>query len=156
MQIILIRHGQAEHQSSTDAKRALTALGESQAQQTAAWLVNHDFQLDGLFVSPYLRAQQTAIHISQALDIPITTCDYIRPDSSPLQTVKWLEQLELPEESVIALVCHMPIVGLLASFFVEGDLQHGQAFQLAQAKVIELPLLTAGLGKQLTDFVPHP
>ena len=114
MQIILIRHGQAEHQSSTDAKRALTALGESQAQQTAAWLVNHDFQLDGLFVSPYLRAQQTAVHISQALDI------------------------------------------LLASFFVEGDLQHGQAFQLAQAKVIELPLLTAGLGKQLTNFVPHP
>ncbi len=35
MQIILIRHGQAEHQSSTDAKRALTALGEAQAQQTA-------------------------------------------------------------------------------------------------------------------------
>jgi phosphohistidine phosphatase SixA len=41
MQIILIRHGQAEHQSSTDANRALTAEGESQAQQTAAWLVNH-------------------------------------------------------------------------------------------------------------------
>ena len=63
MQVILIRHGQAEHQSSTDASRSLTAHGEAQAQQTAAWLVNHGYQLDGLFVSPYVRAQQTAVHI---------------------------------------------------------------------------------------------
>ncbi len=155
MQVILIRHGQAEHQSSTDASRSLTAQGEAQAQQTAAWLVNHGFQLDGLFVSPYLRAQQTAVHISQALDVPATNCEFIKPDSQPLATVKWLEQLELPEQAVIALVCHMPIVGRLASFFVDGDINQGFAFQLAQAKVIELPVLAAGLGKQVMDFVPH-
>lgn len=155
MQIILIRHGQAEHQSSTDANRSLTAQGEAQAQQTAAWLVNHGFQLDGLFVSPYVRAQQTAAHISQALDVPITTCEFIKPDSQPQATVKWLEQLELPEQAVVALVCHMPIVGRLASFFIDGDINQGFAFQLAQAKVIELPMLAAGLGKQVIDFVPH-
>ena len=36
MQIILIRHGKAEHQTTTDANRSLTTEGESQAQQTAA------------------------------------------------------------------------------------------------------------------------
>lgn len=155
MQIILIRHGKAEHQTTTDANRSLTAEGESQAQQTAAWLVNHGYQLDALFVSPYVRAQQTAVHLSQSLDVPITTSELIKPDSELLATVKWLEQLDLPEDAVIALVCHMPIVGRLASFLIDGDVNQGQAFHLAQAKVIELSVLAAGLGQQVADFIPH-
>ena len=117
--------------------------------------MNHGYQLDALFVSPYVRAQQTAIHLSQSLDVPITTCELIKPDSELLATVKWLEQLDLPEDAVIGLVCHMPIVGRLASFLIDGDVNQGQAFHLAQAKVIELSVLAAGLGQQVADFIPH-
>ena len=49
----------------------------------------------------------------------------------------------------------MPIVGLLASFFVDGDWQHGQAFQLAQAKVVELPLLALEMLAITNDLIVH-
>ncbi|PTQ90302.1 phosphohistidine phosphatase SixA [Agitococcus lubricus] len=158
MQIILIRHGQAESQKTTDAARQLTAIGEWQAQQTAAWLLNHGYQLDGLFASPYVRAQQTAYHIGQALDMHMSTTDLITPDSDPTQAIAWLDSLELPETASIALVCHMPIVGRLASYFLAGTTRHDLPFYLAEAKVIELPVLAAGLGKTVTQFVPpeHP
>jgi len=155
MQIILIRHGQAERQLTTDAERALTPHGEWQAQQTAAWLANHDYQLDGLFSSPYVRAQQTANYIAEALDIHITLCDDIKPDGDPLATLRWLEQLELPDTATVALVCHMPIVGRLASFFVDGDSSYGTGFNLAEAKVISMPLFAAGLGKAIASFLPQ-
>ncbi len=154
MQIILIRHGQAERQLTTDAERALTAHGEWQAQQTAAWLTNNDYQLDGLFASPYLRAQQTAHYLAEALDVHVTLSDAIKPDSHPLATIQWLEQLELPEASTIALVCHMPIVGRLASFLLDGNADMGMGFNLAEAKVINLPVFAAGLGEQIDDYVP--
>ena len=46
-------------------------------------------------------------------------------------------------------------VGRLASFLIDGDVNQGQAFHLAQAKVIELSVLAAGLGQQVADFIPH-
>ncbi|MCB1659947.1 MAG: histidine phosphatase family protein, partial [Pseudomonadales bacterium] len=52
MNVIVIRHGQAQAQSTSDANRTLTAVGEQQAQKTAAWLANQGYQVDALFVSP--------------------------------------------------------------------------------------------------------
>lgn len=158
MQIILIRHGQAETLKTTDAERALTPVGEWQAQQTAAWLVNHGYQLDGLFASPYKRAQQTALFLAEAMDVHLTTCEHLTPDSDPLAAINWLEQLELPETSVIALVCHMPIVGRLTSFLLTGSARHDVGFYLAEAKIIDSEALAPGLGKTVAQFVPpeHP
>lgn len=158
MQIILIRHGQAEALKTTDAERALTSAGEWQAQQTAAWLANHDYQLDGLFASPYKRAQQTAAYVGEALEVHLTTCKLLTPDSDPVALVNWLDQLDLPESSVIALVCHMPIVGRLASYFLTGSAKHDLGFYLAEAKIIDSAMLAPGLGKTIAQFVPptHP
>ena len=158
MQIILIRHGQAEALATTDAERILTPVGEWQAQQTAAWLANQGYQLDGLFASPYKRAQQTARYVEDALDIPLTTCKLLTPDSDPVAMVNWLDQLDLPDNSVIALVCHMPIVGRLASYFLTGSAKHDLGFYLAEAKIIDSVMLAPGLGKTRIQFVPptHP
>jgi phosphohistidine phosphatase len=120
MQIILIRHGEAEPLKRTDAERNLTLNGLHQAQQAAAWLLNHQYVIDGLFASPYFRARQTAGELANVLEIPVTLTDRITPDRDPREVMAWLESQDLPDEAVIALVCHMPVIGRLASWLVRG------------------------------------
>ncbi|RZU37079.1 phosphohistidine phosphatase SixA [Fluviicoccus keumensis] len=153
MQIILIRHGEAEPMRRTDAERNLTLNGLHQAQQAAAWLINHGVSLDGLFASPYYRARQTAGEIGNVLDVPVTLTDRITPDRDPREITAWLDSLDLPENSVIALVCHMPVVGLLAAYWCEGG--GSTAFSLAEVMVLDMPVLAAGQGSRTGGFVPH-
>lgn len=155
MQIILIRHGQAEYLKTTDAARALTSEGEFQAQQTAAWLVNQGYQLDALIVSPYVRAQQTAYHIAQTFDVPMTICEKITPDDDPKQAFEWLDDLMLPDSAVVAVVCHMPIVARLASLLTGEPIHLVSGFDLAEAQVFELEVFALGLAKRSAKFIPH-
>jgi len=154
MNIILIRHGQAESFASDDASRMLTTQGEHQSQQTAAWLLNQGYQLDALIVSPYKRAQQTAYHVAQVFDIPITSCDQITPDNSAQAAFEWLDELLLPESATIAVVCHMPIVARLAVLLTGESVQHIAGFSVAEAQVIQMPMFAAGVGKVIARFVP--
>jgi phosphohistidine phosphatase len=152
MQIILIRHGQAESLKTTDEARALTADGEFQAQQTAAWLVNQGYQLDALIVSPYVRAQQTAYHVAQAFDLPMTVCDKITPDDDPKQAFEWLDELSLPDSAVVAVVCHMPIVARLA-MLLRGESVAG--FDLAEVQVLDMPMFALGMASVSARFIPN-
>lgn len=154
MQIILMRHGQAQSFQRDDASRALTAEGELQAQQSAAWLANHGYQLDALFVSPYKRAQQTAYFIAQTFDLPMTNCDCITPDDDALAAFDWLDELMLPQSATVAMVCHMPIVARLAALLTGESVQHSTAFNVAEVQVIELDVLALGVGKVTARFVP--
>ena len=155
MQIILIRHGQAESLKTTDAARALTSEGEFQAQQTAAWLVNQGYQLDALIVSPYVRAQQTAYHIAQTFDVPMTICEKITPDDDPKQAFEWLDDLMLPDSAVVAVVCHMPIVARLASLLTGEPIHLISGFDLAEAQVLDMPIFGLGMAKVLAKFIPN-
>jgi phosphohistidine phosphatase len=154
MQIILVRHGEAEPLKRTDAERNLTLDGLHQAQQSGAWLLNHQYVLEGLFSSPYFRARQTANELSNILEVPVTQTDRLTPDRDPREVAAWLDALELPDEAVIALVCHMPLVGRLAGWLCDGA-EGGGRFSLAEVRVIELQLPAAGQGKAVAGFVPH-
>ncbi len=154
MQIILIRHGEAEPLKRTDAERNLTLNGLHQAQQAAAWLLNHQYAIDGLFASPYFRARQTAGELANVLEIPVTLTDRITPERDPREVMAWLESQDLPDEAVIALVCHMPVIGRLASWLCEG-VDSGARMSLAEVRVIEMPVLAAGQGRRVAGFLPH-
>lgn len=154
MQILLIRHGEAEPLKRSDAERNLTPDGLHQAQLAGAWLLNHRYVLDGLFASPYHRARQTANELSNVLEVPVTLTDRITPDRSPREAMAWLESLDLPDDAVIALVCHMPVVGRLAAWLCEG-VDGDRHFSLAEVKVLDLPVLGAGQGRVLAEFTPR-
>lgn len=154
MKVILIRHGEAEPLRRSDAERNLTLNGLHQAQQAAAWLLNHGFTLDGLFASPYYRARQTAGEIANIMDVAVTLTDRITPEQDPREIVVWLDGMDLPEESVIALVCHMPVVGRLAAFLFDSR-DGATPFALAEVRVIDLPVAAAGQGVSEGGFVPH-
>ena len=155
MQILLMRHGEAEVRHRSDSERQLTDLGREQARQSAAWMLNHGYSLDGLFASPYVRAQQSAGEVSDMLDVPISTSASLLPETDPKDVLIWLDGLDIPEEGVIALVCHMPVVARLAGYLCDGSGRHAPGFSLAEVVVIDVPILAAGQGHRSGGFIPY-
>ncbi|MCU1369438.1 MAG: Alpha-ribazole-5-phosphate phosphatase [Ilumatobacteraceae bacterium] len=92
MELILVRHGQPAWTTPDGKGRndpGLTALGHDQAKRAAARLADTEDlpgrgDVDRLFVSPAVRAQETAAPIALALDLPV-------------ETHEWLWELRNPE-----------------------------------------------------------
>ena len=74
--VYLVRHGQTEGNVGRyfqDEHTVLTEKGHGQAMTTGERLTH--VELGALVASPMKRAQQTAEHVSDALGIPVETCD---------------------------------------------------------------------------------
>ena len=87
MQLILWRHAQAAN-GRRDLERELTAKGRKQAAKMAAWLRQRMPDRVQVFVSPALRAQQTA----DALSAPMKTINRLAPGAAVadvLDVVSW-------------------------------------------------------------------
>ncbi len=65
MKVWILRHGEAEPQARSDDQRNLTEHGRKQVLRSAAQLIGQP--LDAIVASPYVRAQQTAALVHQAL-----------------------------------------------------------------------------------------
>lgn len=79
MKLWLLRHGEAEPHASRDSERRLTAHGRKEVLQSAARLAG--LPLDGILASPYVRAQQTAELVREALGLvePVGTAPWLTP-----------------------------------------------------------------------------
>jgi len=92
MELILVRHGQPAWVTPDGRGRndpGLTELGHAQAKEAAARLADTEDlpgrgDVDRLFVSPAVRAQETAAPIAEALRLPV-------------ETHEWLWELRNPE-----------------------------------------------------------
>nr|WP_255263580.1 phosphohistidine phosphatase SixA [Pseudomonas aegrilactucae] len=128
----VLRHGEAEPHANSDAERRLTAHGREQVLRSAAHLLGKAPQV--ILASPYVRAQQTAALVHEALgfDKPVQTVPWLAPESDPQQVIAELDLLGVEE---ILLVSHQPLVGALVSL-----LEHGHRRQPA-------PMSTASLAQ---------
>lgn len=163
MKIILIRHGDAGAYTHPDSERHLSELGKYQAEQTAHWLTDYGktYGLPTLFVSsPYHRAKQTCDIIRQPfidafaqIKAPLQIMDNITPNDDAKVALQTLCDVFGTSESeqMIVVVCHMPIVAKLVALLT-GDTP--VSYALAEARVIDTPLLVEGLGKQTDAFIP--
>lgn len=107
MDLVLWRHAEAQEwtQGCDDMVRPLTSRGEKQAARMASWL---DRQLPGnarIFVSPALRAEQTARALARKFKV--------RPELSPDGTAaQLLELVQWPDaKGVVLVVGHQPTLG---------------------------------------------
>ncbi|SEK45098.1 phosphohistidine phosphatase, SixA [Colwellia chukchiensis] len=118
MQIFVMRHGQAQIAAATDAQRALTAKGVNEAIATGRWLSKNAAQFDCVFVSPYLRAQQTADAVISELSGvgERQSLSIITPDDSAQAVHDYLDGV-FAEQSYqrILIVSHMPLVSYLVA-----------------------------------------
>jgi phosphohistidine phosphatase len=114
MLIVLLRHAEAEERSATglDTDRRLTAAGKKRSRLVAKGLATLVPSFDRVFVSPLVRAHQTAAPILEAagfLEKPVET-PALRPGASPGEILRLLR--DQPASSVL-LVGHQPHLGAL-------------------------------------------
>lgn len=75
--VYFVRHGETEGnlgQYYQTSETPLTEAGHQGAQAVAERFTHIDINI--IIASPFMRAQQTAAHISKALDIPVITSEY--------------------------------------------------------------------------------
>jgi phosphohistidine phosphatase len=149
MQLILVRHGQAEAMKTTDESRELTALGRQQAAWTAQQVMAL-YQPDLFVVSPLVRAQQTRhAFTTYCPDVPVLTFDGIKPDDEAKPAIDWLGR---QHGECIVVVCHMNVVAYMAGLLLG---EHPEPFHLAEARVFEQAFISTALSVEKNRFVPN-
>jgi phosphohistidine phosphatase len=117
MKLYIMRHGEAHYPkgSYSDRERRLTPEGEREVLTTTRWLVERHREVDCVFVSPYLRAQQTAtVLFSELKTKHRENCDAITPDGHAAAVASWLAaEIETHGYETVVLVSHMPLVSYL-------------------------------------------
>lgn len=155
MKIWVQRHGEAESRAASDAERALTPLGIRQIQaQSRRWSAG--FRPQHVWVSPYLRAQQSAAHWLAAVEgggYPgPETVDWLLPEAPVIQVV---DQLGLcSEQSSVLLVSHQPLVSELVSFLT-GEPAWACGMGTGYLAEISLPLVARGMADTFAIHAPE-
>lgn len=119
-----MRHGEATPMQADDASRNLTLVGQQQAEKMGKWL-HAAYAPTALLVSPYARAQQTALGVKQNNAFLFEeTCSDITPEGNPQIAADYLETLIAlhPECDTWLVVAHMPIVSYLVDQLSNGNM----------------------------------
>lgn len=141
MKLWILRHGEAQNRARTDAERELTDNGRAEVLSSAASLMGQP--LRWIIASPYVRAQQTAELVRQALGFSeaVVTVPWLTPDSDPR---KVLDNLDLYASDTVLVVSHQPLVGSLIGLAVHGNLQQAEAMHTASLAELEADFPLAG------------
>ncbi|CAI8773743.1 phosphohistidine phosphatase SixA [Pseudomonas sp. MG-9] len=150
MKLWVLRHGEAEpYGSRPDSERELTEHGRKEALSSAARLMGKP--LTAIYASPYLRAQQTAQIVREALGFEpeIRTVEWLTPETDPDKVTD-----QLVSVSNVLLVSHNPLVGNLLSY-----LQHGAGYppeKVSTAGLAELESPELLIGSMKLNSLKHP
>ncbi|PAU65318.1 phosphohistidine phosphatase SixA [Pseudomonas sp. PIC25] len=141
MRLWLLRHGEAEPHAPTDAERELTRHGRKEVLRAAAHLAGRP--LSAILASPYVRAQQTAELVREALGFAgaVGVAPWLTPDSDPREALKYLAEREDEE---LLLVTHQPFVGTLAGLLIHGHRQDPLPMKTASLAELEGEMILAG------------
>lgn len=150
MKLWVLRHGEAEpYGSRPDSERALTAHGREEALRSAAELIGQP--ISAIYASPYLRAQQTAELVREALGFQpdIRTVEWLTPDNRAQAVAEQLVSVDYA-----LLVSHNPLVGNLLGYLQHGHVQQPEAVKTAGLAELEGDLPLAGAMK--LNGIKHP
>ncbi|WP_265533030.1 phosphohistidine phosphatase SixA [Pseudomonas saponiphila] len=149
MKLWVLRHGQAEPHAASDDQRNLTAHGRQEVLGSAAQLIGQP--ISAIIASPYVRAQQTAQLVRQALGFEgeIRTVPWLTPEANPLQVLEHLDGADN-----LLLVSHQPLVGKLIGLLQHGHLRDPQPMNTASLAELEGDWPLAGL--MTLNSVKHP
>ncbi|MBT4159926.1 MAG: phosphohistidine phosphatase SixA [Gammaproteobacteria bacterium] len=137
MNLLLMRHGEAEQRQTTDYARSLTAVGCGEVLEAAALVRQRQLFIDRTLVSPYVRARQTADLMVEALGLQAAKiCSDITPDSTPVGACHALEEL-LANSKIALAVMHQPIISQLILYLTGIK----QPMATANIVLLEVPVL---------------
>ena len=136
MDCILFRHGIAVEWSDwtgEDKSRPLTEEGRDKTRQGAKGLQQLDCQPTHVLCSPFLRTQQTAEILQEALKFPgnIQFCPELFSEAPPRQLFTLLATF--PKKGVVLCVGHEPHLGHTAAIMLCGQPLNGLSMKKAGA-----------------------
>lgn len=148
MQILIMRHGQADATANSDAERPLTEHGVKEAAMMGKWMASKGIVPSQIWVSPFLRAQQTYESLAKCLSLSneqaaelTTTQAMITPSGSASQVRDLIdgylaEHADSPTQvEILLIVSHMPLVSYLVSELTQHEF--APIFQTAGIAEIE-------------------
>ncbi|MFQ3303655.1 histidine phosphatase family protein [Candidatus Njordibacter sp. Uisw_039] len=146
MKLLLMRHGEASFNATTDAQRSLTQRGSTLVIQQSQNPVVPWHEFTGLWVSPYVRAQQTASLLLQNYTykqhgLSLRSLDCITPHSEVAQVQKFL--LAQQHEGIV-LITHQPLISGLIGHFCHADEYLGEPMMPASMALLEGEMAAAG------------
>lgn len=114
MDLLLVRHGEAEDDAASDEERALTGNGRRRMRKSARLLAEQIAGIDLVYTSPLVRAVQTAEILVGELgfDDPVRIAGELAGPTSFDRLVRYVAQSPAGTRAV-ALVGHEPILGAL-------------------------------------------
>ncbi|WP_245931921.1 phosphohistidine phosphatase SixA [Marinomonas aquiplantarum] len=139
--LYVLRHGNAApYCHGGDELRELTDLGVAEVKSAAQSFMAKSEVFDRVFVSPYVRAQQTAKIFLAQLDVSVSfdTTAKITPSGQLSDVVDWLQQQD--GESIL-LVTHQPFAQQLVEYLSDEPLPLQFAMTTATMAALEGDLL---------------
>ncbi|UJF20172.1 phosphohistidine phosphatase SixA [Vibrio sp. SS-MA-C1-2] len=155
MKVFIMRHGEAQAFAASDSQRPLTARGENESAQMAKWLSSHFPDVDAVWVSPYLRAQQTWKAVSQNITAlqSVETIEDITPHGHESDVASFIQATAAvkPLKSLL-IISHLPLVGYLSAELVPGLMP--PMFATSSIVGIDYDIESAA-GTLLWHYAPH-
>lgn len=136
--LYVLRHGNAEpYGSGQDALRELTELGYNEVVSTAeSFRLKGKQGFDVVFVSPYVRTQQTVKAFLANLDVSVEVkdCPLITPSGQSDEVALWLSKQTYDS---ILLVTHQPFAHQFIDYMVDEPLPVNFMMRTATLVLIE-------------------
>ncbi|MGK0442727.1 MAG: phosphohistidine phosphatase [Pseudohongiellaceae bacterium] len=119
MDIVILRHGQAEGYTTSDAQRSLTDRGVRYSEQAGKCLAKLGLEFDGVWVSPYVRTQQTAEQVLKSYpELAIHSQPQLTPETNPDLVFDLIKQSGLER---LLIISHQPLVGGLVALLADAS-----------------------------------
>jgi phosphohistidine phosphatase len=142
MHIVIMRHGEAEPFVTSDEQRNLTDNGRSQAIAAGRCLKQLAIEFDQVWVSPYVRTQQTADGVLESfVGANRQTVDVLVPDSNP-QII--MDRIESSLCQRLLIISHQPLVSSLVAVLESGRRAGGPPMSPASMAFLTAEHLLAG------------
>jgi phosphohistidine phosphatase len=123
--LYILRHGIAVEPGTPglgkDSERALTPEGKRKLRQIAAAMQALELCFDHILSSPYVRAEQTAVIVAEAMKAreQVELSEALTPSGSLRDLIAAINHLR-PEPQEVLLVGHEPYLSELISLLVSG------------------------------------
>ncbi|MDD5349362.1 MAG: phosphohistidine phosphatase SixA [Chthoniobacteraceae bacterium] len=151
MQLWLLRHADAVSTAALDDARPLSEKGIQQARRVARFCKERGLQPSLILSSPFLRTEQTARTVAQALHAELISCAFLASGMLPEAAMEELRAYRRFE--TLLLVGHEPDLSALAGALLGTGKRGALRMRKAALAGLDIGSLTPG-GARLDFLIP--
>lgn len=121
LDLVILRHGEAEPYAGSDADRELTERGKLETRKQTEKLLEIGFAANEIIHSPYIRTYQTANICSELMPTAVMKSHSGLMHSADVNQIPYL----MNQQNSLLMVSHMPLVARIVNFLCPGTEIYG-------------------------------